>query len=83
MQDHPLAAPLRGASAIQLKKKQGKRALGRGRSAACDSALPLIMESGSLSVVLPPEETAGGVLGTVNLWGYSPKVAYVAADADC
>ena len=69
-----------------IKNKQGKRALGGvrqrvfaarhqqkgGRSAACVcSTSPLIIESGSLSVALSPEETAGGVAGIVTSTVYT------------
>ena len=44
----------------------------RGHSAACIlSASPLIIESGSLSVALSPEESAGGVAGSVTSTVYA------------
>ena len=69
-----------------IENKQGKRALGgvrqrvfaarhqqKGeRSEACVcSTSPLIIESGSLSVALSPEETAGGVAGIVTSTVYT------------
>ena len=48
-----------------IENKQGKRALG-----VCSTSL-LIIESGGLSVALSPEETAGGVAGSVTSTVYT------------
>ena len=51
-----------------IENKQGKRALGGVRQRVLP---PLIIESGSLSVALSPEETAGGVAGIVTSTVYT------------
>ena len=48
-----------------IENKQGKRALGGVRQRVFAFMSPLIIERGSLSVALSPEETAGGVAGSV------------------
>ena len=55
-----------------IENKQGKRALGgiRQRVFAVFTS-PLIIERGSLSVALSPEETAGGVAGSVTSTVYA------------
>ena len=54
-----------------IENKQGT-ARPRGRSAACvPSASSFIIEGGSLSVALSPEETAGGVAGSATSTVYT------------
>ena len=52
-----------------IENKQGKRALGGVRQRMFAFTSPLIIESGSLSVVLFPEETAGGVASNATSTG--------------
>ena len=54
-----------------IENKQGKRALGGVRQRVFAFTSPLIIESGSLSVALSPEETAGGVAGSVTSTVYT------------
>ena len=59
------------AQRVQLRTNTAQRVLGgvRRRVFACASSL--IIESGSLSVALSPEETAGGVAGSASSTVYT------------